>query len=561
MRVLLIEDNAGDARLIIEAARDTGGDIEIERQSRLSDAIETIKQSHFDVALTDLGLPDSSGLDTVARLRVATATLPIVVLTGVQAPDDGIELIRAGADDYLVKGHVDADALARSLRHAIERKRFSLGAAEAAREQARMVETIHRIGSMVTSELDIASLVQTVTDEATALTGAAFGAFFYNVLDEAGESYMLYTLSGVPREAFANFPMPRNTHVFDPTFKGEGVLRSDDILADPRYGRNPPYHGMPKGHLPVRSYMGVPVISRAGEVIGGLFFGHPEPRMFSDRHEQIVVGIAGSAALAMDNARLYEMEHRAREEAEHANRAKSDFLATMSHELRTPLNAMIGYTDLWLMGLPETLPEPMIGQVERVRLSAKHLLQLIEEILSFSRIEAAQEVVEREETTLGDVVQSAASVVEPLAIAKGLAFLVETPKDSVRMITDSRKCRQILINLLSNSVKFTQAGQVTLSVRVVDTSMVAEVSDTGEGIAKENLDRIFEPFFQAPHSNIDRPGGTGLGLAVSRKLAGMLGGELNVESSIGVGSKFTVRLPLETPESLGSVESTDAPRR
>jgi signal transduction histidine kinase len=341
--------------------------------------------------------------------------------------------------------------------------------------------------------------------------------------------------------------MPRNTQVFDPTFRGDGIVRSDDITKDPRYGKNAPYFGMPAGHLPVCSYLGVPVISRAGEVIGGLFFGHPEPGVFTATHEQMVVGIAGSAALAMDNARLYEMEHRAREEAENANRAKADFLATMSHELRTPLNAMIGYTDLWLMGLPERLPTSLVGQVERVRLSATHLLQLIEEILSFSRLEAAQETVEADETSLGDIVQAAASVVEALAVKKGLKFNVEAPASTVRMFTDARKCKQILINLLSNAVKFTANGSVSLAVSIIDTTMLAVVADTGEGIAEENLERIFEPFFQAPHSNIDRPGGTGLGLSVSRKLAGLLGGTLEVESTPGAGSRFILRLPLEAP--------------
>jgi signal transduction histidine kinase/DNA-binding response OmpR family regulator len=547
MRILLIEDNEGDARLISEAARDTGVDVEIVRVTRVSEALSQLDAQTFDVALTDLGLPDSTGLDTVTRLRAATQSLPLVVLTGVSVADDGIELLRAGADDYLVKGHVDADALSRSLRHAVERKRFALGAAEAAREQARMAETIHRIGSLVISELDLNALVQTVTDEATALTGAAFGAFFYNVLDERGESYTLYTISGVPRDMFAHFPMPRNTQVFDPTFRGDGVVRSDDITKDPRYGKNAPYFGMPAGHLPVCSYLGVPVISRAGEVIGGLFFGHPEPGVFTATHEQMVIGIAGSAALAMDNARLYEMEHRAREEAENANRAKADFLATMSHELRTPLNAMIGYTDLWLMGLPERLPTSLVGQVERVRLSATHLLQLIEEILSFSRLEAAQETVEADETSLGDIVQAAASVVEALAVKKGLKFNIEAPAATVRMFTDARKCKQILINLLSNAVKFTANGSVSLAVSIIDTTMLAVVADTGEGIAEENLERIFEPFFQAPHSNIDRPGGTGLGLSVSRKLAGLLGGTLEVESTPGAGSRFILRLPLEAP--------------
>src|SRR5207253_3001358 len=143
-----------------------------------------------------------------------------------------------------------------------------------AREEAKAPETVNQIGQSLSSELELDPLVQALTDAATQLVGAQFGSFFYNVLNEEGEAYMLYTLSGVPRSAFEKFPMPRNTAIFDPTFQGEGVVRSDDITKDPRYGQNPPYNGIPQGHLPVRSYLALPVVSRAGDVIGGLFFGH-----------------------------------------------------------------------------------------------------------------------------------------------------------------------------------------------------------------------------------------------------------------------------------------------
>jgi PAS domain S-box-containing protein len=135
-------------------------------------------------------------------------------------------------------------------------------------------ETLNQVGRTLSAELDLERVVQAVTDAATEACGAQFGSFFYNVKNDVGESYMLYTLSGVPREAFAKFPMPRNTAVFGPTFEGSGIVRSDDIRADARYGKSAPHYGMPKGHLPVRSYLAVPVISRAGEVLGGLFFGH-----------------------------------------------------------------------------------------------------------------------------------------------------------------------------------------------------------------------------------------------------------------------------------------------
>ncbi len=172
-------------------------------------------------------------------------------------------------------------------------------------EEARLNETLYRVGTALAQDLDLDTVFARLTDEATALCRAQFGAFFYNVEDPERGRYMLYTLAGVSREKFAGFPMPRNTAVFGPTFAGEGVVRSDDITKDARYGKSPPYHGMPAGHLPVRSYLAVPVVSRTGEVHGGLFFGHAEAAVFTERDERMLVAIAAHAAVAIDNARLH----------------------------------------------------------------------------------------------------------------------------------------------------------------------------------------------------------------------------------------------------------------
>jgi PAS domain S-box-containing protein len=177
---------------------------------------------------------------------------------------------------------------------------------------ARKFERFAEAARVVSAELDLQRVVQSVTDAATELTGAHFGAFFYNVVDHDGESYTLYTISGVPREAFSAFPMPRNTELFEPTFSGRGTVRSADVRKDPRYGKNPPHYGMPEGHLPVVSYLAVPVLSRSGEVLGGLFFGHPEEGVFTESEEQIAEALAAHAAVAIDNARLYDALQRER---------------------------------------------------------------------------------------------------------------------------------------------------------------------------------------------------------------------------------------------------------
>jgi signal transduction histidine kinase/CheY-like chemotaxis protein len=258
---------------------------------------------------------------------------------------DGMDAVCAAHSHVLSESTSELDALraqAQTLRREVnERRRLeaalrnALDDAAASRAQ---LEALHRIGKALHSELDLERVVQRVTDEGTAICHAEFGAFFYNLIDARGESYMLYTLAGVPRERFAGFPMPRNTQVFAPTFSGEGVVRIDDITKDPHYGRSAPYHGMPEGHLPVCSYLAVPVVGRSGEVLGGLFFGHSRPGVFTQADEDAVVGIASHAAIAIENARTYEAERRARIAAD-ADRARTEHLQKLTAELSRALSA------------------------------------------------------------------------------------------------------------------------------------------------------------------------------------------------------------------------------
>jgi serine phosphatase RsbU (regulator of sigma subunit) len=202
--------------------------------------------------------------------------------------------------------------------------------------ERRSLALLDRVGSGIVSRLDLHEIVQLATDAATELTGAAFGAFFYNLVDETGESYTLYTISGVPREAFSKFPMPRNTQVFGPTFNGEGVVRIHDVLEDPRYGHNPPYHGMPPGHLPVRSYLAVPVVTTDGAVEGGLFLGHSQPGMFSESAEAVALNVARHAAIAMVNARLYEAAQRETEARRRAFEERDHVARVLQESLLPP---------------------------------------------------------------------------------------------------------------------------------------------------------------------------------------------------------------------------------
>ena len=215
----------------------------------------------------------------------------------------------------------------------------------------------------------------------------------------------------------------------------------------------------------------------------------------------------------------------------------------MSHELRTPLNAIIGYSSLLADGVTGSLTEQQLTQIMRVKASAAHLLSLIEQVLSLSRIEAGRDGVFIEQTDARAIASEATGLVEPLITAKGLALEVDLPSDPCPLETDVTKVRQILLNLLTNAAKFTERGTIRCRVRWEPELTVLEVSDTGRGISATDLDSVFEPFWQGDSAGRERPQGVGLGLSVSRRLAHLLGGEITVGSSPGSGSTFSVRLP------------------
>jgi PAS domain S-box-containing protein len=417
--------------------------------------------------------------------------------------------------------------------------------------ETRIGRTLHRIGSELASELTLERVVQLATDEATALTGAQFGAFFYNVLNEQGEAYTLYTLSGVPREAFAKFPMPRNTAIFGPTFSGSGIVRVDDVTKDPRYGKNAPHFGMPKGHLPVRSYLAVPVISRSSEVLGGMFFGHADVGKFTQEHQDLAAGIAGWTALAIDNARLYSAAENARQSAEDAkhaaeaaNRAKDEFLATMSHELRTPLNAVLGWIQILRSGAGTAENrDRALATIER---NARAQAQIIDDLLDVSRIVTGKLALKVGAVDIVSVVESALDAITLAVAAKPLALTKHIAPVPGPVSGDADRLRQVVTNLLTNAVKFTPAGgHIDVRVDATQGRVRIQVADTGQGIDPEFLTHVFDRFWQRDSSMARVHGGLGLGLAIVRHIVDMHGGSVRAESAgAGSGATFTVELPL-----------------
>ena len=424
---------------------------------------------------------------------------------------------------------------------------------ELIREQAHVLALLDTTGKTIASQLDLQNVLQTVTDTATQLTGAKFGAFFYNIISDQGEAFLLYTLSGAPREAFEKFGLPRNTAIFNPTFTGKGVVRSPDITKDPRYGKMAPHHGMPKGHLPVRSYLAVPVISRSGDVMGGLFFGHPDPDRFTERAEQLVVGVAAQATVAMDNARLYEAAQReiaSRERAEAALREtdqrKDEFLATLAHELRNPL-APIRQATIISMS-PGASDEQKQWSHEVITRQVRHMSLLLDDLLDISRITRGMLELRTEMADLAEVVEAAIETSRPVIDAKLHSLQLDLPAEPTQFAADPLRLAQVVSNLLTNAAKYTDPrGTIQIRATADDRNVEVSVTDSGVGLTQDALSAVFTMFSQVRSTQDRSEGGLGIGLALSKGVVELHGGTIEAHSAgPGKGSEFIVRLPRRT---------------
>jgi signal transduction histidine kinase len=237
----------------------------------------------------------------------------------------------------------------------------------------------------------------------------------------------------------------------------------------------------------------------------------------------------------------------ARAEAERANNSKTDFLAVMSHELRTPLTAIMGYEELLSDGITGPVTELQRQQLGRINASARHLLGLIDEILTFARVDVGRERIRWESMSVNHTIADSAGLVEPMAAAKSIDFIVDLLEEDQAIQTDGTKLRQMLVNLISNGIKFTENGEVRVGCAVSDGILEVSIADTGVGIPAENIEEVFELFWQAEQTATRKTGGTGLGLSVTRKLARLLGGDVTVASRVGMGTTFLLTLPMKAP--------------
>jgi signal transduction histidine kinase/DNA-binding response OmpR family regulator len=546
LRVLCVQDTDSDPLVLIEELERGGYEPRWRRVDSITDVESALSESWDIVICDDRPLPP---LSVLQALRDRKLDVPLIVVSATVEEAAMVEVMRAGAHDYLQKNNLKrlVPAIRRELADAVERRARRAAewvAAESARQldremrdQKEMLETLNRVGRLLSAELNLDKLAQGVTDAATELSGAQFGAFFYNVDDEGGERGTLYALSGVPHEAFSHFPTPGNSELFSSTFQGEAALRIDDVRKDARYEQDSSHHGMLTGHLPVTSYLAVPVVSRAGDLLGGLFFGHEAAGVFGEREERLVVGLAAQAAVAMDNARLFR-------QAQQANRMKDEFLATLSHELRTPMNAILGWAQLLREGkLDAATTARAVQTIDR---NARVQTQLISDILDVSRIVSGKLRLDIRPVELVRAVEAALDTIRPAAQARNIDLQMALDAGTGLVSGDVDRLQQVVWNLLSNAIKFTRSGGwVQVRLTRVESHVQLTVHDSGIGIDRDFLPHVFERFRQGDSSSTRPHGGLGLGLALVRDLVELHGGTVQAASAgRDEGSLFTVKLPV-----------------
>jgi signal transduction histidine kinase/CheY-like chemotaxis protein len=419
--------------------------------------------------------------------------------------------------------------LASSLSVALESARLF----EETKRHAAELATVNTVSSALASELDISALIELVGEQIRTIFKAEIA--YVALLDETGETI--------------NFPYQYGEEA-DPIKYGEGltsriIQTGEPLLITHEIDRELREIGATAVGLDAESYLGVPI--RVGSRAVGVVSVQSTSRAlaFDQNDVRLLTTIAANVGSALQNAQLYRDAQESRTAAEQANKAKSTFLANMSHELRTPLNAIIGFTRIVRRKAEGALPDKQIENLDKVLSSSEHLLNLINTVLDIAKIEAGRMDVIPASFNVESLADQCATLAAPL-LKPGVQLEKQVNAGLGLVYSDQDKIKQIVINLLSNAAKFTHEGTIRLAVRAHgDEELDIAVTDTGIGISEEALGRVFEEFQQADLSTTRNYGGTGLGLAISRSLARLLGGDLTASSELGVGSTFTLTLPVD----------------
>jgi signal transduction histidine kinase len=494
------------------------------------------------LALLALGL----GLAIVTCLILARSMArPIQTLQagaariGAGALDQRIE-VRTGDELESLADHFNSMATQLQASYANLEKKV----VERTRELTEALEQLKALGEVsqaVSSTLNLEAVLTTIATRAVQLSGTAGGVVYEYV--EARQEFhprITHQMEEELFEAVRGTPIRLGEAAIGRAAVSRAPFQVSDIVDDHDYGAT---HLRPiLVRLGYRSLLAVPLL-REERIVGGLVIWRREPGMFSAEVVNLLQTFATQSVMAIENARLFrEIEEKGRE-LEAASKHKSQFLANMSHELRTPLNAILGYTELILDNIYGDVSEKVRDVLTRLEQSGRHLLALINDVLDLSKIEAGQLKLSPSVYSMQDVVQTVFTGLEPLAAEKMLALKTTVAPDLPLGYGDERRLSQVFLNLVGNAIKFTEAGEIEVDVKAIDSSFLVEVSDTGPGIALSDQAGIFEEFHQIDNTSARKKGGTGLGLSISKRIVEMHGGRIWVESSPGKGSTFWFTLP------------------
>ena len=441
--------------------------------------------------------------------------------------DKQIALVETFADQAAIA--IDNVRLLDALRHRTD-------------ELGRSVSELQALGDVsqaVNSTLDLQTVLSTIVAKAVQLSGTETGAIY--AYDEQSREFRLRATHGMDQEIIDALTQ-RHIDLDDPNIAEVFAQREPVQVADLKEEAASELNkiALRAGY---QARMVAPLL-RGEEIVGMLVVRRRTPGEFAKNTVDIIKTFAAQSALAIQNARLFHEIEEKSQQLEEASQHKSQFLANMSHELRTPLNAILGYTELMADGAYGEPSEKMLGILKRLEANGRHLLGLINDVLDLSKIEAGQLVLELSDYSVQDIAQTVRSTLEPLAADKKLAFKVEMATELPAGHGDGRRLTQVLINLVGNAIKFTDAGEVAIKAEANNGSFYVSVRDTGPGISDADQAKLFQEFQQADNAITKKKGGTGLGLAISKRIIEMHGGKIWVESQLGQGSTFAFTLPV-----------------